>query len=160
MKKSLLYLILTLLTVLYFAGCSSQETQQESGEIPNKDSVYVFDEILIDTTSGGPVKTFEDNKSTEAGEKMKANPVWIKTDKFTVQLGAFSTKARADEFYEAVKNKVNQGLNIFYSDFVKLYVVQIKGSSSKADADKLAARLKKIKEFKDAFVVPYYIPQK
>lgn len=160
MKNYKFLFTIVILSLVYFAGCSSQDTQQESGDVPNKDSVYVFDEIMIDTTSNATAKTFEDNKSAEAGEKMKSNPALVKTDKYTVQLGAFSSKARADEFYEAVKGKVNQGLNIFYSDFVKLYVVQLNWSSTKPEADKLSAKLKKLKEFKDAFVVPYYIPQK
>ncbi len=156
MKNIPVLLFFSILSLIFLQACSSQDTQQSDGTIPNKDSAYVFDEIVIDTTSTVPSQAFEDNKSAEAGEKMKANPAWVKTDRFTVQLGAFSTKARADEFYELAKSKINKAFIIYYSTYVKLFVVQMQGSYTKPEADKAVERLRKMKEFKDSFVVPYY----
>ena len=70
-----------------------------------------------------------------------------------VQLGAFTTKTRADERAAFAMKKLSKEIIVSYSDEFKLYVVQLRPFATKDEADQVRNELWKSKDFKDAFIV-------
>jgi len=123
----------------FVIGCSSSEEQtKEEKEIQKEE--YVFDASGVD--------------STESPSEVLADvPAEQPVKKFSVQLGAFSTKAKADEFVALSKKKLAKELIVSYSEEFKLYVVQLPPFASKAEAESVRNVLWNSKDFKDAFIV-------
>ncbi len=145
--------ILSLLSLLFLAtliGCSSSETEKTDGtdKKSSKDSVMVFEEAVPDTAN----KNLEMRAALEKSNKAKEESA--KPLKYSVQIGAFTTMEKADHFAAISKKKVNHELTVSYNDAVKLFVVQVTPAFPiKTDAEDLRARLWKLKEFKDAWIV-------
>lgn len=122
-----------LLLLSFLIGCTA--SQQSSGE----DKVYVFDEIPKENTIDAP----------KTGEYPNLNETY-----YVVQIGAFTTKERADQFAEMSKTKIKNEINITYNDAVKLYVVQITPFyKSKKEAELVRDEIKINPEFSDAWIV-------
>jgi len=117
------------------AGCSSTtETTEEKSE-----EVYVFDEVKADSTF-------------ELTDPMQYPSLGVTY--YVVQIGAFTTKERAENFMTDSKNKINHQLNIAYSKEVNLYVVQLSTAyTSKSDAENVRNGIWKMSEFKDAWIL-------
>ncbi len=116
-----------------FVGCTG--SQQSTDE----DKVYVFDEIPKENTIEAP----------KTGEYPNLSETY-----YVVQIGAFTTKDRADQFAAMSRNKIKNDINITYSDAVKLYVVQVNPFyKSKKEAELVRDEIRKIPEFNDAWIV-------
>ena len=132
MKIFLSSLLFLFLITLFISCTASQQSNEE-------DKVYVFDEIPKENTIEAP-KTGEYPNLSEAY--------------YVVQIGAFTTKERADSFVEMSKSKIKNEINITYSDTVKLYVVQIVPFyKSKKEAELVRDEIRMIPEFNDAWIV-------
>ncbi|HMN47689.1 MAG TPA: SPOR domain-containing protein [Ignavibacteriaceae bacterium] len=122
-----------ILLLSFFIGCT---TSQQSSE---EDKIYVFDEIPKENTIDAP----------KTGEYPNLNQTY-----YVVQIGAFTTKERADEFAELSKKKIKNEINITYSDAVKLYVVQITPFyKSKKEAELVRDEIRQNPDFSDAWIV-------
>ncbi|MFZ2325149.1 MAG: SPOR domain-containing protein [Ignavibacteriaceae bacterium] len=131
--KIFLSSILSLFLITLFISCTASQQSNE------EDKVYVFDEIPKENTIEAP-KTGEYPNLSEAY--------------YVVQIGAFTTKERADSFVEMSKIKIKNEINITYSDTVKLYVVQIVPFyKSKKEAELVRDEIRMIPEFNDAWIV-------
>lgn len=131
--KHILSVNLVLITI---AGCSSTT---ETTEEKSSDDVYVFDEVKSDSTF-------------ELTDPMQYPSLGVSY--YVVQIGAFTTKDRAENFMNDSKNKINHSLNIAYSKEVNLYVVQLSTAyTSKTDAEKIRNEIWKMNEFKDAWIL-------
>ncbi|MCK9426735.1 MAG: SPOR domain-containing protein [Ignavibacteriaceae bacterium] len=134
-----IFLLLASFSFFLMIGCSSTTEQtKDDGEIQKEE--YIFDSSAVDST---------------------VNPVGVKTDipvsepvkKFVVQIGAFTTKERADECAALAKKKLSKESIISFSEEFKLYVVQLPPFATKADAESVKKELWKTKDFKDAFII-------
>ncbi|PIP76638.1 MAG: hypothetical protein COW85_13140 [Ignavibacteria bacterium CG22_combo_CG10-13_8_21_14_all_37_15] len=134
-----IFLLMIPFSFFFVIGCSSSEEQtKEEKEIQKEE--YVFDASGVD--------------STESPSEVLADvPAEQPVKKFSVQLGAFSTKAKADEFVALSKKKLAKELIVSYSEEFKLYVVQLPPFASKAEAESVRNVLWNSKDFKDAFIV-------
>ncbi len=136
-----IFLLLISFSFLMITGCaSSNEQKKDEGEIQKEE--YVFDATAVDSTVN-PAAAKADT-STPPNESVK---------KFIVQIGAFTTKDRADERAEFAKKKLSREIIISYSEEFKLYVVQLTPFATKAEAESVKKELWKTKDFKDAFIV-------
>lgn len=123
--------VLFILTLLI--GCTA--SQDSTGE----DKIYVFDEIPKENTIEAP----------KTGEYPNLNQTY-----YVVQIGAFTTKEKAESFAEMSKSKIKNEIDITYSDPVKLYVVQITPFyKSKKEAELVRDEIKLNPEFNDAWIV-------
>lgn len=146
-----------LLLLLLFWGCTPaqqdlQKTESDS-KMSGNDSVYVFDEVTADTTeqTEEPIVI----QPAAADTVMDANeqePEPIKKG-FCVQLGAFSTKERALEFASLAESRIKKQCRVLFRKDINLHAVQLPVVATKEAADKMKNEVKKIKDFKDAFVV-------
>ncbi len=142
---------------LVFASCSTSQkatennskndaTQNEqASKQSNKDSLYIFDEV----PPTQPAKVQNKTNQKQQVELQNTTATF-----YIVQIGAFTTKSRADEFANKNKNKVSDELNVFYNPTVNLYVVQLATHfASHEEAEKVRNELWNDKEFKDAWIV-------
>lgn len=146
--KSLLLLI-SLILFIFVISCSTIQ-QTTTSDSTDSTEVYVFDDIVDDSTDIQPEVTepivFE--KSTPDSVSKDTVPIFI------VQVGAFTSMERAKSFVDKNKNKIDNELNIHFSEKVNLYVVQIPPFRSREEAEKVRNKLWGIDVFKDAFIVP------
>ena len=85
-------------------------------------------------------------------EIKQPEPVKTNVQSFIIQVGAFTSKERAEAFVKENQNKITQKMEISFSNQVQLYVVQLPFLSSREEAEKLRYDLWKIPSFKDAFI--------
>jgi cell division septation protein DedD len=73
---------------------------------------------------------------------------------YVVQIGAFTTKDRAENFAESSRKKVLNEIGISYSDTINLYVVQIVPFyRSRQEAEMVRDNLRQSSDFNDAWIV-------
>jgi len=132
MRASLYFLIFGLLFSL--AACSSSE------ETTEKDDVYIFDEIPPDTT-------------LKMNEPIVSYPN-VNVTYYVVQIGAFTTRERAETFKTEAALDLKKELAITYSNDVNLFVVQLTPLfTSRTEAEKARKEIWKNKKYNDAWIV-------
>ena len=73
---------------------------------------------------------------------------------FKIQIGAFTTRQRAEVFAEESKKKLGREVEFYYSSNVNLFVVQLKEKFfSKQEAEITREQLREKEDFKDAWVI-------
>ena len=135
--KILTGLIISLAVLLLLPSCSSKEVTKDN--TPKKDTVYVFDQVSPDTVKRSipPVVT-----ST------------VSTPSYLIQIGAFSSREKAETFTDIARKKLNHDFTINYSDNIKLFVVQVAPPySSRSEAEKVRDEIKQIQDYRDAWIV-------
>ncbi|MCL6098556.1 MAG: SPOR domain-containing protein [Bacteroidetes bacterium] len=149
MKK---YLALAI-SLFLFACSSLEKTTQESAK--KEPQVYVFDDVSkVDTTRTDTTKVESKELQPEVLEEQKTEPLPppLISEKFLVQVGAYSTKERAETFINENQSKIQQKMEVFYSEKVKLFIVQLPPFPNHKDAEKVKDNIRQIPAFKDAFV--------
>jgi cell division septation protein DedD len=133
MKSFQIGLVVFLIGV-FLSGCTT--SQQSTDE---EEQVYVFDEIPKENTIEAP----------KTGQYPNLDQAY-----YVVQIGAFTTKDRAETFADMSRSKLNNEINISYSEQVNLYVVQITPFyKSKEEAESVKNKLRTYPEFSDAWIV-------
>ena len=137
--KKLVGLFFSFVIIMLLPSCTSKEVTKDN--TPKKDTVYVFDQVSPDT-----VKQQEAPKAVEISE--------LKTPHYFVQIGAFSTREKAESFSGTAKKKLNHEITIKYNDQIKLFVVQIAPPYySRPEAEKVRDDIKQVQEYNDAWIV-------
>jgi len=130
-------------TMFFIIGCSStQETikEDEKTETPTEE-VYVFDEVPTDTVMLEPIQNLPAVQLPET------------ITKFYVQIGAFTTKDKAQTFAKISRKALSKEVFIRYSPDVELFIVTLAAVDTKMEAEKVRNELWKKKDFKDAFIL-------
>lgn len=141
--KTNLIIILSFTFILFTACSSSEETTTETTQAETQPEVYVFDDVTE------PADSINEVKETIPPEPV----VEPHAAKYFVQVGAFTTKERAEQFYNENSSKISYPMNISYSEEVKLFVVQLPAFSTREEAEKVRNELWQTSTFKDAFIV-------
>ncbi len=137
--KSILGLMIFIILV-YLTGCSTSQQTTQSTET-GKDSVYVFDSKPDTTTSEVPALEYPDMGMTY----------------YVVQIGAFTTKERAQRFADESKQSLPFNVKISFSQQNNLYVVQLADYyTSRSEAESVRNELWKDEKFKDAWILTIY----
>ncbi len=120
--------------LLLSVSCSS--SKQNTDEESDANGVYVFDDV----PSGDSFQIHNEENDLNFN--------------FFVQIGAFTTKASAEEFAEESENTLNKELEIKYSSNSNLYTVRLKELfNSRSEAEKKRNELWQDDKFKDAWIV-------
>jgi cell division protein FtsN len=136
--KKLAGLIFSFAVILLLPSCASKEATKDN--TPKKDSVYVFDQVAPDTVKKQLPPPVE-------------NPT-IQLPYYIIQIGAFSTKEKAESFSAVAKTKINYDMTIKLNDLKELYVVQLSPPfTSRPDAEKVRDQIKQIYEYRDVWIV-------
>lgn len=169
MKTS--FLCLTLFLSIMLLSCTT--LQETSGTEENKEpELYVFDDVEnIDSIEiKNTEKAFDDSVKTILDSMMVNKKDTVKTiikesqpeiqDRiqqkiggYAVQLGAFSSLERAEEFVKENQSRTIYYLNIFQKPSANLFVVQTSPVNTREEADLIRNALRKNSTFKDAFIV-------
>jgi len=137
MSKFLLSIVV--LCSFYLAGCAS--TQETQSTDTGKDSVYVFDSTSDVEPGEIPALEYPDMGMTY----------------YVVQIGAFTTKDRAQKFAEESKQLLPFDLKTSFSRQNNLYVVQLSHYyTSRTEAEGVRSDLWKNDKFKDAWILTIY----
>ncbi len=137
MSKVLAFLIAVL--SFYLAGCAS--SQETASNDTGKDSVYVFDSKPDTEAENIPPLEYPDMGMTY----------------YVVQIGAFTTKDRAQRFAEESKQLLPFDVKTSFSRQNNLYVVQLsKYYTSRPEAESVRNDLWKKEKFKDAWILTIY----
>lgn len=142
--KIKLTVFLSLFVFLLYACSSSQETTESEESTESQPEVYVFDDI-----TDGEEDTTQVTEDTLPIVPEKE----ISEIQYFVQVGAFTTRERAEQFYKNNSSKISYQMNISYSDEVNLYVVRLQAFSNRSEAEKVRNELWQTATFKDAFIV-------
>jgi cell division protein FtsN len=157
--KSIRFMMIVSMIALY-ACASSEETTTQQQQSPKKEpEVYVFDDVSkVDTLKAEKPK--EESKEIKAEPKVEQKveqkvetPVPVSTKKFIVQVGAFTTKERAQIFIKENQNKIEQLMTITQRERDKLFIVQLPAFNTKEDAELIRNKIWQIPAFKDAFII-------
>lgn len=137
MRSSLILVILALF--IYLSGCStSQQTQTTD---TGKDSVYVFESVPDTSSDEIPSLKYPDMGMTY----------------YVVQIGAFTTRERAQRFVSETKASLPYNVKISFSQQNNLYVVQLADYyTSRSEAESVRSELWKDEKFKDAWILTIY----
>jgi len=120
---------------LVFISCSSSEEVGKEKE--KEDEIYIFDEV-----------------PSEDSYKFEKPDINAKSH-YVIQIGAFSTRERAEMFAEKSRKDLNREIDIIYNDDVNLFVVRLEEIfSSKIKAERVRANLWQIEEYNDAWIKP------
>ncbi len=133
MNKLIAKLLFTFIIIFLGACSSSKETTDNNND---EEGDYVFDEV--------PASDSFQIDNTE--KDLNFN--------YFVQIGAFTTKASAENFVEGSTNTLNEELQIKYSSISNMYTVRLKELfSSRIEAEKKRNELWQDDKFKDAWIV-------
>jgi len=125
--------------VLLLLSVSCSSSKQNTDEESDDSGVYVFDEV----PSGDSFQI--DNEEIDLNFN------------FFVQIGAFTTKASAEEFAEESAITLKKELEIKYNSISKLYTVRlVELFNSRIEAEKIRNELWQDDKFKDAWIVKEY----
>jgi cell division protein FtsN len=153
MKHSSLYLLIPL---MFLIACVSAEQTAEQTEQKSPD-VYVFDEVKkVDEVKPEVAKVEEQKPEVKVDSTVVKPPVIeqpVMVQKFTVQLGAFTTKERAETFVKDNQAKTSLQLLINYNEKTKLFAIQIPSYKTKEEADLIRDNLRKFPVFGDSFTI-------
>lgn len=144
--------ILILLLGLSLYACSSTQEVQKSEEEKGSENVYVFDSVSANADSVAAQASVAVQDTTNIPAQ-NLNSVLKKNVKYFVQIGAFTTKARAERFVKLNEDKITFPMEISFNDKVKLFVVRLPYFRNRQEAEKVRDALWQTKEFKDAFIV-------
>lgn len=151
MKRNLLVLI-----AFSFILSACAASQQTSDQKPKEKEIYVFDDANVKSTKD-TTKAVEQNVVQESvpnpAAKGNEELSLLKGMNYIVQLGAFSTKEKAEKFVAENRSMLTYEMKISFSDAVKLFVVQIPPVSTKEEAERIRNKLWETSVFKDAFIV-------
>lgn len=125
---------LLIIGVFHVVSCSSTNLTND-----DEKQIYIFDEVPVEKTIDAP----------KTGEYPNTGSSY-----YVVQIGAFTTENKANEFADLSKQKTNYKYSIVYSGNLKLYLVQvIPFFKSRAEAEEVRNNLWKIESFADAWIL-------
>jgi len=137
MKKNLIF-IFYIFIALFLTACSSSKDNADLFKTNSADSLYVFDSVPIDS-----IKNENFALLTISNVKL-----------YIVQIGAFTTKDKAELFAANSKKKIKYDIDIAFSNSVNLYVVQLKPFyNKKEDAEMVRNKLWTMDDYKDAWIL-------
>jgi len=144
MKKT--FYLFGIILIYAFTACSpSTQSSEESTQNSDDQEIYVFDDV----------SEYEDQGIPENVEVIQ--PVQNNTDdtvsNYIVQVGAFTTEARAQRFVTVHQPKLEYSMSVSFSEQVNLYVVQLPPFNNRRNAEMVRDELWKTEIFKDAFII-------
>lgn len=146
----ILYLIIPLIII----ACSSEQkatgnSKEKTTNYSGKDSLYTFYSVPrnnSDTSSEKPV-------NYSMSDTIKNSHARMAMTYYVVQIGAFTTRIRAQDFASESRLKINYKIDISFDSATGLYVVRLHPDyTSHEEAERVRNSIWRIKDFKDAWI--------
>ncbi|GAB6283417.1 MAG: hypothetical protein STSR0008_21840 [Ignavibacterium sp.] len=138
--KYLFGFILSISLFLFSCSSTKEEVKEE-----NQNDVYVFDEVPNDSLNTEQIE--------KVGEEVSINS---KSFWYVVQIGAFTTEEKANNFADYSREKLNREIDISFSNDVGLFVVQLKPFQTRKEAETVRNQVWQMSDYKDAFILTIY----
>lgn len=120
--------ILFIFSLLFALSACSPTKETIKDETEKKDSLYVFDEASVEPEVTGTY--------------------------YLVQVGAFTTQEKADQFASQFKEKMNKEVSISYNKGNNLFVVQLVPKyKSRPEAEGIRDIIKQEKDYSDVWIL-------
>lgn len=151
-NRFLIFIVL----IIFSVSCSSSK-ESASDTNSSDQEVYVFDDVSDvkdETTSHEAIEVTTTQNVETPPEEEAVQQTQLVEDNYTVQVGAFSTRGKAENFVKDAKNIIKYQLNISQSKINGLFIVQLPQFKTRETAEKTRNELWNITQFKDAFIVP------
>jgi len=162
--------LLIISIILTFTACSvfqTEEQQKSSGKETNKvEEVYIFDEVSETHDNTSEIKELEKEIDNTLSEDKKSDqsvfdePVHSKSqnkvgesNNYFLQLGAFTTLKRAEQYVNQIKNQVPFVLSIIYDSETTYYTVRSSSYSTRKEVEDVRTQLWNNNLFKDSFII-------
>jgi cell division septation protein DedD len=151
-------MILALSIVIF--SCTSLEKSTQT-EKPTQQEIYIFDDVekidSVKTEIQGesiqqPAKSDTIQNSIEE-KKLDSIKIVTATQKFIIQLGAFSTKERAEKYISENRLMISYEMKYFYKETTKYWIVHLPPFITRSEAEVVKNTLQKIPTFKDIFIL-------
>ena len=161
------FIIIITLTII-LSACSifkgtEKEEQTSEGQI---EEVYVFDEVSDNNNTEEEINTLKDevdNTFSEVNTNTKSNELTEATTQasentyegnvFHLQLGAFTTLKRAEQFVTEIDAKVPFKLSVIYNSTNSLYTVRSSPYATKNEVKSIRDNFWNNNLFLDSFIV-------
>jgi cell division septation protein DedD len=144
--RLLFFILLTLII-----GCTSSE---ESIKEENEPEVYIFDNVeAVDTTLEIKQPIVQIKEDTVQAIKDTVIIEKKPTTAYAIQLGAFTSKERAEAYVNENQSKLHFMMLVSFNDAVGLFVVKLPPLQTREEAETLRNQLRQIPTFKDVFIV-------
>lgn len=146
-------LLILVFLIIFTLGCSSSKDATSDTNSSDQE-VYVFDDVSDvsdETTSHEAIEVTATQKVVTP--PLPSTPQLVE-DSYIVQVGAFSTREKAENLLRDAENKIEYQLKIVKSQKSGFFVVQLSPFNSRESAEKVRNELWNIPQFKDAFIVP------
>jgi hypothetical protein len=135
--------IISLILISLLIGCSSKEVTKEKSD-------YIFD---LDENVQAVDSSLEDSGNKLTVEQITAEKKEEESF-YIVQVGAFTTEARAMKFAQRSKDQLKEEIIVSFSDKVNLFVVQLsKKFYNRKDAEIVRDNLRLFPDFQDAWII-------
>ena len=122
--------------ILFLISVSCSSSKQNTNEESDDNGVYVFDKVPAGDSF--PIDNAENDLNIN----------------YFVQIGAFTTKASAEDFVDGSANTLNEELVIKYNSISNVYTVRLKELFiNRIEAEKKRNELWQDDKFKDAWIV-------
>ncbi len=122
-------------------------TLSENKENVNEEEQAETNETVVETVTE-PVTTEYEKVETTTIYEEPSNEV-----QFYIQLGAFSTLARAEKFSSQIDSALPFALSIIFDGSKEFYIVRSAPYSTRAEAESVRDNLRNDSKFKDCFIV-------
>ncbi len=147
----------SLFLVVLLSACATTSDLENQKRGNKEKKVYVFDDVNVPDsmqTSATALDTAVAGLKVEISDTTNLNSLMLKQNvRYFVQVGAFTTKARAERFVKLNENRITFPMQISFSPLVKLFVVRLPFFRKREEAERVRNALWKTKYFKDAFIV-------
>ncbi len=151
-----------IIVLIFVVACSSTKESTKQTKV-SADEVYVFDDVSdvpdIDTTLT--------HEAVEVTVKQKVQPTpppvtqsqqsittTVEENSYAVQIGAFSTRDKAENFMKNIQNSIDYPLSIKFVEKTGFYTVRLTSFKNRKEAEKVRNNLWNNSKFSDAFIVP------
>ncbi len=143
---------------IILTACSATQEISETDK-SSEPEIYVFDDVdKIDSVSTKQdSSTINNINPIPPEEKLPPSTTNDKeqkiTAKYIVQVGAFSSKERAQRFVNENQYRTNHKMNISFNNQTNLFVVQLPSFNTREEAEEVRNSIWDIPVFKDAFII-------
>jgi hypothetical protein len=156
-------ILILILSVSMLSACSifQSSDEQDKNAKNTPEEVYVFDEVSdsskkdkdIDDLKNEVDNSMDKEKNKTEQPNQTSNYNINQQGSFYLQLGAFSTLNRAEQFIKENESKVPFKLSIVFNNLKGLYTVRSSAYKTKAEAEMIRDGFWKQNMFKDSFIV-------
>jgi cell division protein FtsN len=161
MKNIIIFLLAIGLSACSIFQSSANEEEKQTEKVEKPDEVYVFDDVSEKKDKTEEIKQLEkelDQTNVQKNESEENISVFNKNAQvvggnYFLQLGAFSTLKRAEQYVGDISSQVPFQLSIIFNQNNSLYTVRSQAYNTREEVEIIREQFWAKNKFKDAFII-------